>query len=64
MSAKFNTEPRFSPAGVTTAAVLAVIVAMAVSTLMPTETPQSSGLAASSSTQVAQAHHAQPGKKS
>jgi hypothetical protein len=64
MSANFNTEPRFTPAGVTTAAVLVAIVAMAVSTLLPSETRQTGDFATSSATQVAQSHHQTPAKKS
>ena len=64
MSANFNNKPRFTPAGVTTAAVLAVVLAMGFSTLLPSETPQSGASASSSSAQVAQAHHQKPVKKS
>ena len=64
MSAHFNTQPRISPAGATTAAVLVTIIAMAISTLLPSETPQTSDFAKSSATQVAQAHHQTPARKS
>lgn len=64
MSTRFDTQPRWSAAGVTTAAVLVVILAMGVSTLLPSEAPQSAATAASSSAQVAQAHHQKPVKKS
>jgi hypothetical protein len=64
MSADFNNKPSFTPAGVTTAAVLVVILAMGLSTLLPSETQQPGASASSSSAQLAQAHHQKPVKKS
>jgi hypothetical protein len=64
MSTRFDTQPRFSAAGVTTATVLIVMLAMGVSTLLPSQTPTPGDSAASSATQVAQAHHPKPVKKS
>jgi hypothetical protein len=64
MSTRFDAQPRFSAAGVTTAAVLIMILAMGISTLQPSEAPQPAVAAASSSAQVAQAHHQKPLKKS
>jgi hypothetical protein len=64
MSNRFDARPRFSAAGVTTAAILVVIVAMGVSTLRPSEAPQSAVAANSSSAQVAQAHNHKPVRKS
>jgi hypothetical protein len=64
MGAQFDTQPRYSAAGVTTAAVLIMILAMGVSTLLPSQTPTPGDSAASSATQVAQAHHPKPVKKS
>ena len=57
MNTNFHSQPRLSPAGVTTAAVLVTIIAMAISTLLPTDAPQTGDFATSASTQVAQAHH-------
>jgi hypothetical protein len=64
MSANFNIQPRLSPAGVTTAAVLVMIIAMGISTLLPSESPLTGDFATSSSSQVAQAHHQTPARKS
>jgi hypothetical protein len=64
MKARFEPSRRFSAAGVTTAAVLIVILAMGVSTLVPSAAPVPGDPAASSSTQVVQAHHQKPLKKS
>lgn len=64
MSNRFDATPRFSAAGVTTAAILVVIVAMGVSTLRPSEAPQSGVAATSSSARVAQAHNQKPVRKS
>jgi hypothetical protein len=64
MSTRFDTQPRFSAAGVTTAAVLIMILAMGISTLRPSEAPQAGVAAGSSPAQVAQAHHQKPVKKS
>lgn len=64
MSTRLDTQPRFSAAGVTTAAVLIMILAMGISTLRPSEAPQTAAAAASSPTHVAQAHHPKPVRKS
>ena len=64
MSNRFDAPPRLSAAGVTTAAILVVIVAMGVSTLRPSDAPPSAVAANSSSAQVAQAHHQKPVRKS
>jgi len=64
MGAQFDTEARFSAAGVSTAAVLIAILAMGLSTLLPSEAPTNGDSAASSSAQVAQAHHHKPLKRS
>ena len=60
----FDTKPRFSAAGVATAAILVVILAMGVSTLGPSEAPQAAVAATSSQSQVAQMHHQKPVRKS
>ena len=64
MGNRFDAPQRFSAAGVTTAAILVLIVAMGVSTLRPSEAPQSSVAATSSSAQVAHAHNQKPVRKS
>jgi hypothetical protein len=63
MNARFENPPRYSAAGVTTAALLIVMLAMAASTLF---TPEPSALqvtAGVAPVRVAQAHHLGPVKK-
>ena len=64
MSNRFDAPPRFPAAGVTTAAILVLIVAMGVSTLRPSEAPQSAVAATPSSAHVAQGHNQKPVRKS
>jgi len=64
MNAQFDTQRRFTAAGVITAAVLIMILAMEVSTLRPSEVRRTDVAAASSPVEVVQAHHQRPIKKS
>ena len=58
MNSHFETPSRCSPAGVTTAAILVVMLAMGVSTLLSSETSGPQGTAAAGHSQVAQTHGA------
>jgi hypothetical protein len=64
VSVQFETQPRLSAAGVTTAAILVVILAMGASQLVPSEAARPGDSAGTPSTQVAQAHHQKLVKKS
>jgi uncharacterized protein involved in response to NO len=63
MNARFETSSRYSAAGLTTAAVLIVMVAMAASTLFP-EASSAGTSAAAGHSQVAQSHGSRSVKKS
>jgi len=64
MNAHFETPKRFSAAGVTTAAILILMLAMAISTLFPSDSPVPSATATAGSSQLAQPHSPNKLKKS
>jgi hypothetical protein len=63
MNAHYNPQSRFSATGLTTAAVLIVVLAMAASTLFP-DAPTPGAGAAAAHPQVARSHDARQVKKS
>jgi len=56
MNADFQTPKRFSASGVTTAAILILMLAMAASTLFPSDSRVPSATAPATSPQLAQPH--------
>jgi len=64
MKAHFETPKRFSAAGVTTAAILILMLAMAVSTLFPSDSADPGATATTTSPQLAQPNSPHKLKKS